>query len=116
MDPITTAIITMLTARRANPIAELKTTVDAYETLKAALRQKFGPGSDVIEAVEMLEKQPTSDGRQTVLKEEIAAIRADQDLALLTLAQTLLDKLQTKPSHALRSITFPAPTAMTLPS
>ena len=111
MDPITTAIITMLTARRANPIAELsqKTTVDAYETLKAALRQKFGPDSDVIEAVEMLEKQPTSVGRQTVLKEEIAAIRADQDLALLTLAQTLLDKLQTKPSHALRSTTFPAP-------
>jgi tetratricopeptide (TPR) repeat protein len=110
MDTITTAIITALTARKTNPSEPgQKAATEAYETLKTALHQKFGPGSEVIEAVNMLEKQPGSSGRQTVLREEMAAVQADQDLALLILAQGVLEKLQAKPSHMPRTSAASAP-------
>jgi hypothetical protein len=104
MDIITTAIITALTNRTANPAAE-----SAYELIKVTLRQKFGPDSDLIEAVEKLEKQPTSAGRQALLHEEIIATQADQDPALLALAQTLLDKLKIKPGSTPRSLKLAVP-------
>lgn len=91
MDIITTAITTALTNRTANPAAE-----SAYEMIKVTLRQKFGPDSDLIDALEKLEKQPISSGRQVVLQEEVIAAGADQDPALQALAQTLLDKLKSK--------------------
>ncbi len=102
MDTITTAITTALANRAANPAAE-----SAYEMLKAALRQKFGPDSDLLEAVEKLEKQPPSAGRLAVLREEMIAARADQDPALVALAQALLEKLKTKPSSPHRSSPLP---------
>lgn len=96
MDTITTAIVTVLTA---DSTGNRKLALEAYETLKFALRRKYGTGSDVIGALEMLEKQPASTGRQTVLKEELAAGKAEQDPALRVLAQSLLDKIKTTPSN-----------------
>lgn len=91
MDTITKAIITRLTIAGNNPAAD-----SAYEALKAALRQKYGDSSELIETLTKLEQHPTSVGRQTVLKEEILLTQAAQDPALLTLAQILLTKLQHK--------------------
>jgi tetratricopeptide (TPR) repeat protein len=102
MDTITTAITTALAHRAANPAAE-----SAYEMLKAALRQKFGPDSDLLEAVEKLEKQPSSAGRLAVLREEVVTARADQDPALIALAQALLEKLKPKPSSPYHSSPLP---------
>src|SRR5258705_11540808 len=98
MDIITTAIITALVARKAGSAAEpdQKMTIEAYSILKTALRQKFGVSSDTLESLELLERQPTSTGRQAVLREELTRVRAEQDSALRLLAQSLLDKLQTK--------------------
>lgn len=100
MDAITTAIVTMLTTHPADSTGDQKPVLEAYETLKLALRRKYGSGSDVLEALEMLEKQPASTGRQTVLKEELAVGKAEQDPALRILAQNLLDRLTTKPKHS----------------
>lgn len=107
MDTITTAIVTVLTA---DSTGSRKLALEAYETLKLALRRKYGVGSDVIGALDMLEKQPASTGRQTVLKEELAAGKAEQDPALRVLAQSLLDKIKTTPSS-----TVPHPTKSAAP-
>lgn len=99
MDTITTAIVTLLlTTLMANSTGDQKPVLEAYETLKLALRRKYGGGSEVMEALEMLEKQPASIGRQAVLREELAAGKAEQDPALRVLAQSLLDKLTATPN------------------
>jgi tetratricopeptide (TPR) repeat protein len=73
-----------------------KLAAHGYHDLKTALSRKFGAASDLLEAIEQLEKKPGSTGRQEVLKEEIAAVRADQDAELRALARTLLDQLEAK--------------------
>ncbi len=101
MDSITTAIVAAIRAIGFGHTVETgqQATIEDYEALKAALSQKFGADSDLIDAVEKLEKKPESFGRKEVLKEEIAVVRADQDLALLTAAQILLNRLDGPPDH-----------------
>ncbi len=101
MDSITTAIVAALEAGGLGYAVETgqQATIEDYEALKAALSQKFGVDSDLIDAVEKFEKKPESFGRKEVLKEEIAAVRAEQDPALLMAAQTLLNKLDGKPER-----------------
>ncbi len=91
-DLVTSAIVTALTTSDSYPVVEL-----AYAALKTALRQKFGPASDLFEAVEKLEKQPASAGRQAVVGEEISAAGANRDPVLVALAQTLLEQINSQP-------------------
>jgi hypothetical protein len=70
---------------------------DTYGKLKALLSRKFGEHSDVLQAVDQLEKKPDSAGRKETLQEEIAAVKADQDNEILQAAQELLHQLQTLP-------------------
>ena len=90
MDPITRAVVAALEAGRSG--SSQKSALEAYQTLRTALQQKFGPESDLINAVSRLEKKPESSGWQEVLHEEILTAKADQDLYLLDLAQILLKK------------------------
>ena len=92
MDPVTTAILSALAAGASKELV-----ADGYRALKDLLRRKFGGGSDVITAVEKLEKKPDSDGRKETLKEEIAAARADQDPDVLRAAQALIEKIGALP-------------------
>ena len=64
MDPITTAFVTALAIPMAKDVIE-----DGYEALKKALKNKFGEESDVVNAVEQLEKKPDSEGRKAILQE-----------------------------------------------
>ena len=66
MDAITLAIVTGL----AIPLTK-DALADAYAALKAALKKKFGDESDVVNAVEQLEKKPDSEGRKATLQEEV---------------------------------------------
>lgn len=91
MDIITTAIIAALAALSKDAI------YDSYNALKSALKKKFGSESDVIDAVERLEKKPDSEGRQVTLQEEIVNANANDDTEIVQLAQDLLDKLQNRP-------------------
>ncbi|MFS0518591.1 hypothetical protein ACEYW6_28385 [Nostoc sp. UIC 10607] len=91
MDPITTAIVA--------GVANLSKDVikDGYNALKDALKKKFGDKSDIINAVEGLEKKPESEGRKATLLEEVEVAKVNDDLELLQLAQDLLTQLKEQP-------------------
>ncbi len=91
MDVITTAIIAALAALSKDAIK------DSYNTLKSALKKKFASNSDIIDAVEELEKKPDSKGRQTTLQEEIENAKVNDDAEIVQLAQDLLNKLTDEP-------------------
>lgn len=91
MDAITTAIIAALAALSKDAIK------DSYNALKTALKKKFGDNSDLVDAVEKLEKKPDSEGRKAMLQEEVESAKANEDAAIVQLAQDLLNKIQEQP-------------------
>ena len=91
MDPITSAFAAALAAGVLdNDHQEM---IDAYQALKRSLYEKFGPNSDVANALASLEKKPDSTGRREVLQEEISANKAERDPELLTAAQILQQRV-----------------------
>ncbi len=88
MDPITTAIVAALAALSKNVIS------DSYNVLKITLKKKFGSESDLVDAVEKLEKKPDSEGRKAVVQEEIEIAKANEDPEIIQLAQDLLNKIK----------------------
>ncbi|HXV97927.1 MAG TPA: hypothetical protein VEC93_05850, partial [Anaerolineae bacterium] len=99
MDPVSAAIVTGLAAGVAGGATDVgqKLIIDAYDALKAALKQKFGADSDVVEAVEYLEKKPEVPARQAGVEEEVKAAKADADPDVVAAAQTVLDALKKTP-------------------
>ena len=107
MEPVSTAIIDGLVAGVASGATKVgeeaavlayNAAVAAYNTLKTALHKKFGGNSDVVNAVELLEKKPDSEGQKAVVAEEIKAAKANEDAELITAAeilQAIVDKMQT---------------------
>lgn len=95
MDPITTAILAVLAAG-ATKVGE-QVVLDAYGRLKNLLAKKFGAKSKVVKAVKDLEENPKSAARKAVVKEEVAAAKADQDADLLKAAQALVKILKAMP-------------------
>ncbi len=63
MDPITTAIVAALAALSKDAIK------DSYNALKSALKKKFGSESDLVDAVDKLEKKPDSEGRKSMVQD-----------------------------------------------
>ena len=92
MDVITTAIIAALAAVSTDAIK------DSYNALKSALKKKFGSESEVVDAVEGLEKKPDSKGRQATLQEEIENAKVNDDIEIVKLAQELLKQLEPQES------------------
>ncbi|MCC3408439.1 MAG: hypothetical protein JGK17_23210 [Microcoleus sp. PH2017_10_PVI_O_A] len=92
MDPITTAFVTTLTIPVAKDII-----TDGYQALKAALKKKFGSESDLVDAIEKLEKKPDSEGRKSTLQEEIENAKVNDDTEIVKLAQDLLNQLKEQP-------------------
>jgi hypothetical protein len=88
MDAITLAVTTALANLSQNLIK------DAYVAFKAALQDKFGVNSELIEAVDKLEQKPDSKARQAMLQEEVAGSGAGQDQELLQLANELIEQLK----------------------
>ncbi|NJM73323.1 MAG: hypothetical protein HC862_26145 [Scytonema sp. RU_4_4] len=91
MDPITTAIVAAVANLSKDVIK------DSYNALKTALKKKFSTQSDLINAVDGLEKKPDSSGRQATLQEEVEIAKVNDDPELVQLAQDLLDKLKEQP-------------------
>lgn len=99
MDPITTAIVSAVSALAAGASkgiteASKAAMTEAYQKLKDLLTHKFGTQSKVVTAVADLEKEYDSKGRQLTLQEQIAKCRADQDQELVQMAQELLNQVQ----------------------
>ena len=91
MDPITTAIIAALANLSKDAIK------DGYGALKAALKKKFGAESDLVDAVDKLEKKPDSEGRKATLQEEVEIAKVNDHSDIIQLAQDLLDKIKEQP-------------------
>lgn len=102
MDPITTAIVAALSAGAISGMTEVgKTAItDAYQKLKGLLAHKFGNQSKVMKAIDDLEEEQDSKGRQLTLQEQLAKSKADQDQELVQTAQLLLHALQSQPGGA----------------
>ncbi|HMR67052.1 MAG TPA: tetratricopeptide repeat protein [Anaerolineae bacterium] len=101
MDRIVTAIVAALANQNlgSDTLANPRTAA-IYQTLKTTLAQKYGPQSDLVEALQFLEKKPKSSGRRAALHEEIAAVHAEQESDLLTLAADLLASVKPRPLQA----------------
>ncbi len=91
MDLITTAIVGALANLSKDAIQ------DGYGALKTALKKKFGSESDLVDAVDKLEKKPDSEGRKATLQEEVEIAKVNDDPDIIRLAQDLLDKIKEQP-------------------
>jgi len=91
MDPIMLALTSALGNLGVTAIN------DAYQALKAALQKKYGVESDLVDAVNKLEKKPESESRKGVLEEEIKATDISDDEEILKLAQALLEQVKSHP-------------------
>ena len=96
MDPIITTITTAIVAALANLSKDA--IKDSYAALKAALKKKFGETSDVVDAVDKLEKKPDSEARKATVSDEVEIAKANDDPEILKLAQELLDKIKEQPN------------------
>ncbi|XHR82831.1 MAG: hypothetical protein ACFKPT_00050 [Gloeotrichia echinulata GP01] len=92
MDPITTAIVTAVGTGLVKDVI-----TDSYNALKAALKKKFGDKSDLVDAVEQLEKKPDSEARKATVQEEVETAKANDAPDVVKLAQYLLDKIKEQP-------------------
>src|SRR5437660_6583964 len=92
MDPITTAIVAVLSAGAISGLTDTTKTAitDGYNKLKDLLTKKHGAGSGVVQAIAQLETKPESQGRKDTLQEEIAAVKAEQDDEILAAAKQVL--------------------------
>lgn len=95
MDPITTAIIAALAAGAVAGATDVgkQAIADAYAGLKAVIQHKWGAQSELAQAVDSLESNPDSPGRQEVLAEEVATAQADQDADVVAALHALQEKL-----------------------
>ena len=91
MDIITTAIIAALASLSKEAIN------DSYKALKSALKEKFGSNSDLIDAVNKLEKTPEREDRKATVKAEVELAKVNDEAAIIQLAQDLLDQLPKEP-------------------
>lgn len=91
MDPITLAITAALGNLGATIIN------DAYQAFKAALQQKYGVNSDLLDAVDSLEKKPDSESRRDVVQEEVEAAEANKDVDIREAAQALIEAVKSQP-------------------
>ncbi len=100
MDPITTAIVTALSAGAIAGLTDTAKTAitDGYNKLKGLLTKKHGKDSNVVQAVEKLEAKPDSQGRKEILAEEMAAVKVEQDEEILAAAKQILTLV--KPQQA----------------
>src|SRR6185295_17384311 len=94
-----TAIVAAITAGAASGATKVaeQAISDGYNKLKELLGRKFGAKSKVVKAVKELEANPKSAARKEVVKEEVAAAKADQDQELLQIAQSLLKNIKSLP-------------------
>lgn len=92
MDPITTVIVAALAENLSQNACK-----DGYVALKEALKKKFGHKSDLVDAVDKLEKKPDSEARKATLQEEVEISKVNDDPEIRKLVQDLLDQIKEQP-------------------
>ena len=96
MDPITGAIVAAFASGALGGATEVgkKVIVDAYEALKAAIKQKYGEDSKIAQAVAGVEAEPDFKPNQDALAGRVEQANATGDEELVKLAQALLEALK----------------------
>lgn len=99
MDPISAIVAALVAgaAEAARPTA-VQAVKDAYEGFKALIVRKFSRSSTPLQGVE---ERPTSESRQSALKEELADAGADRDTEVSSALQNLIATLR---QHAPQSV------------
>lgn len=92
MDPITSAIILGVAGNFATESIKA-----CYISIKDALTKKHGKYSDLVDAVNKLEKTPDRDDRKATVQAEVEIAKANDDQELVKLAQDLLNQLKEQP-------------------
>jgi formylglycine-generating enzyme required for sulfatase activity/energy-coupling factor transporter ATP-binding protein EcfA2 len=92
---ISTAIIAAISAGVTGGIKAVgkKAILDSYEALKKAIKSKLGKQSSSAKAIEELEGNPNSKGRQLVLAENIEAEKDGVDHEIERIALKLIEEL-----------------------
>jgi HetE-like protein len=109
MDPITAAIVAALAAGALSGVTEVgkNLLVDAYNGLKAKLKERLGEQSRVVKSVEFLEGAPDSEASKALVHEAVVAAKADQNPELQQAAQKLLEQVKAQPGgeqHVMNAI------------
>jgi len=109
MDPITAAIVAALAAGAIAGTTEVgkNVLVEAYNALKARLKQKLGEQSRVVKSVEFLEESHDSEASKALVHEAVVAAKADQDQDLQQAAQAVLAQVRAQPggAHYIQNVT-----------
>ena len=92
MDLVTQAILAGAASGAASKVTEEATKVvaAAYEKLKSIIKKKFPEQRDLTQAIEMLEGNPQSKGRQELLGEEAVKSKLAEDVEVRSAAESLL--------------------------
>ena len=96
MDPITLTIIAAITAGVAQGVSKVgeQVIVDTYQSLKNAIRNRFGEESKIIKAVNNLEEEPDFKPNQEMLDARLEQTKANTDTELVKLAKQLAEALK----------------------
>jgi hypothetical protein len=99
MDQITLAFVAALSAGALKGTTEVgkNLLVDAYNALKAKLKQKFGEQSRVVKSLSFLEESPDSEASKALVHEAVVVAKADQDTELHQAAQDVLAQVRAQP-------------------
>jgi hypothetical protein len=93
MDAITTAILAALGVMGSEVI---KSGVkDAYDALKAVIREKWGEDAPISEAIAALEEDPQSKARAAVLEEKVGQVKATDDAEVAQALHKLIEQMKT---------------------
>src|SRR5215469_14733230 len=109
MDPITAAIVAVLTGLAADSLtAAVK---DAYEGLKAVIRRKWGDAAPVTKAITALEEDPESKAQAAVPEEKVAATKAAADADVAEALRELVEAMKAAGAEnvTVGSMTFTTP-------
>jgi len=92
MDPITTTILAALGVMGSEVI---KSGVkDAYESLKAVIRRKWGEGAPISKAIAALEEDPQSKAQAAVLEEKVDQAKATDDAEVAQALHKLVEQMK----------------------
>jgi hypothetical protein len=99
IDLVASAILSAISAGAASGATDTakKAIADAYDGLKSLVKRKLGGNSDAAVALDKLEANPASEGRQKILGEELGFAKAASDPELASAAQSLLELIRALP-------------------
>jgi hypothetical protein len=93
MDPITTTILAALGVMGSEVV---KSGVkDAYESLKAVIRRRWGEGAPISKAIVALEEDPQSNAQAAVLEAKVGQVKATDDAEVAQALQKLVEQMKT---------------------